>query len=270
VYHPRYIAGRVVAVRRNAIIVVPPAAATPVIVRDVVVGSAPAVPVGSVVALPVTYRNGIYQLYAPQPVYTTGYNAYGYAPPVYCNGNSSSLLYAALLPALASMLTGNGTSFNASDLASIALTAAAGGGSCGYVPAGYYTQPAYYAPPAYSTQPAYYAPPVGSAYDSCMWSDNDGDEACAPAGAYNAYAPYNGYGNTGMYGTYTPQQVQGVVVGRSGDMLMVLGSSGTPTFVYAAPAFRNGFTMNGPIAPGQIIDAYGYYSGNTFIATAIV
>jgi hypothetical protein len=53
-------------------------------------------------------------------------------------------------------------------------------------------------------------------------------------------------------------------------MLMVLGSSGTPTFVYAAPALQSGFTANGPVAPGQIIDAYGYYSGNTFIATAIV
>jgi hypothetical protein len=305
VYHPRYIAGRVVAVRRNEIIVDPPATTTPVVVREVIVGTAaPAIPVGSVVALPVTYTNGMYQLYAPPPVYTTGYNSYGYAPygysnygyapygyapPVYCNGNSSSLLYAALLPVLASALTGNGSSFNASDLASIALTAAAGGGSCGYVPAGYnsqpyYSQPAYYTPPSYYTpsayynQPAYYAPPVNygytpgyaTPYDNCMSSDDDGDEACVPSGAYNAYSPYNAYGNYGTYGAYTPQQIQGVVIGRSGDMLMVLGSSGTPTFVYAAPALQSGFTANGPVAPGQIIDAYGYYSGNTFIATAIV
>jgi hypothetical protein len=51
---------------------------------------------------------------------------------------------------------------------------------------------------------------------------------------------------------------------------MLLGSNGQPTFVYAAPAMQNGYTANVPIQPGQIVNAYGYYSGNTFIATAIV
>lgn len=60
------------------------------------------------------------------------------------------------------------------------------------------------------------------------------------------------------------------MIARSGDMLMVLTVGGTPTFVYAAPALQSGYTLNGPVRPGQIVDAYGYYSGNTFIATALV
>ena len=311
IYRPRYIAGRIAAIRRNEIIVDPPAGA-PVIVRNIYI-TREVMPVGSVVALPVTYTNGMYQYYQPQAVYAPpyyssydpygygyggynpygygyngyGYSPYGYAPAAYCNGNSSSLLYAALLPTLIGALSGNGSSFNTSDLASIALTAAAGGGSCGYYGQPsygqptygqpYYGQPAYsapqvsygYTPPAYYSQPVYYSQPYGTPYDSCMWSDNDGDESCAPVNGYNAYAP-GAYGNSFGNGMYAPQQLQGVIIGRTGNMLMVLGQGGTPTYVYAAPALQSGFAMNGPVAPGQIIDAYGYYSGNTFIATAIV
>ncbi len=205
---------------------------------------------------------------------------------MYCSGSSSSLLYAALLPAVISALTGNGTGLNTSDLTSAALGAALGGNSCGaYVPAGYnpyYTQPAYYTQPVYATPnysyatpdygyatPAAYAVPYpgySTPYDNCLYSgDEDGDEnSCVTSGYMN-----NGYDAYSSYGAYAPQQVQGVVVGRSGDLLMVLGTSGTPTFVYAAPAMQSGFT-NGPIQPGAIVDAYGYYSGNTFIATALV
>jgi hypothetical protein len=64
--------------------------------------------------------------------------------------------------------------------------------------------------------------------------------------------------------------VQGVVIGRSGDTLMLLGANGTPTFVYAAPALQSGYTVNGPIQAGQIVDAYGYYNGSTFVATALL
>jgi hypothetical protein len=281
VYHPRYVAGRVVRRSRNEVVIEPPAG-TPIVVRDVVVGSsAPIIPVGSYVSLPVTYANGYYT-YA-QPAYS-GYNYdygyapqydYAYAPAMYCNGNSSTALYAALLPAVVGMLTGNGSSFNSNDLASVALQAAAGGNSCVAAPPSYaYSAPAYSAPVSYSasvpvtyavTQAVpYYAPSTyATPYDTCLAGDEDGDETCAPA---NGYA----YNTFSSYGAYAPQQVQGVVIGRSGDMLMVLGASGTPTFVYAAPALQSGFAANGPVQPGQIIDAYGYYSGNTFVATALV
>jgi len=290
VYHPRYIAGRVAAVRSNTIVIDPPAG-SPVIVRDVVLGaSAPAIPVGTYITMPVTYTNGYYTYaqpaysgyaYGPQYGYAPQYQ-YAYAPAMYCNGNSSTALYAALLPAVVGMLAGNGNSFNSNDLTQVALAAALGGNGCqAYSPSAYYAPSAYaepvnygyVAPVSYTVPVTYavaqtapvYAAPVNYAtpYDNCLLGDEDGDEFCAPA---NNYA----YGNYSMYGAYAPQQVQGVIVGRSGDMLMVLTANGTPTFVYAAPALQSGYTINGPIQPGQIVDAYGYYSGNTFVATALV
>jgi hypothetical protein len=265
VYHPRYIAGRIARIRRNEVVIDPPAGA-PIVVRDVVLGSAPAaIPAGTFVTLPVTYTNGLYT-YAP-PVYN-GYDygyapqyQYAYAPPMYCSGNSSSALYAALLPAVVGVLTGNSNGFSSNGLSSLALAAASGGNDCG-VP--YYSQPAY-APSAYYTPVTYAPAPVNyaSPYDNCLAGDEDGDESCAPSTGYT-------YGNYSAYSAYTPQQIQGVVIGRTGDMLMVLGANGTPTMVYAAPALQSGYTINGPIAPGQIIDAYGYYNGNTFVATSLV
>lgn len=282
VYHPRYVAGRVSAVRSNEVILDPPAGA-PIVVRDVAVGSA--VPVGSIVTLPVVYVNGNYQyVTAAYPAYNTYGNlytpqyGYAYAPAVYCNGNSSSALYAALIPTVIGLLSGNGGGLNSSSLASAALTAAAGGNDCAtYAPATYYTPaytaPAYYAPAASYNPVAAYGAPYGNGtyatpYDNCLYSDDeDGDEnGCATSSPYM----YNSYSNYSAYGAYTPQQVQGIVVARSGDTLMVLGSAGTPTFVYAAPAMQSGYTVNGPIEPGQFVDAYGYYNGNTFIATALV
>ena len=198
VYHPRYIAGRVRVIRRNEIVIDPPAGA-PVVVRNVIVGTTlPAVPIGSVVTVPVTYSNGVYEYVAPayagyggNPYYPQygypqyGYPQYAYAPPAYCNGNNSSLLYAALLPAVIGVLTGNGSGLNSSDLASVALTAGTGGNGCGaYAPAGYYA-PAYAAPAEYGyayAAPAGYAVPAdqtyATPYDNCLYSsDEDGDEA---------------------------------------------------------------------------------------------
>ncbi|HET9097504.1 MAG TPA: hypothetical protein VFN37_12635 [Candidatus Baltobacteraceae bacterium] len=276
VYHPRYIVGRVSAVRTHEIIVDPPAGA-PVIVRDVVVGSTiPAVPVGTVVTLPVTYANGSYQYVAPAyPSYGTyGYNTYApqygyaYAPPVYCSGNSSTALYAALIPTVIGLLSGDGGNLNSSSLASAALTAAAGGNGC--ATPSYYAAPVNYgyAAPVSTYSAPYYNNTYATPYDNCLNSDDqDGDEnGCATSSPYT----YDSYSNYSPYSAYTPQQVQGIVIARSGDTLMVLGSGGTPTFVYAAPAMQSGFTVNGPIQPGQFVDAYGYYNGNTFIATALV
>ena len=287
VYHPRYIAGRVAALRHNEIVIDPPAG-SPIVVRDVYVNSMPAaVPVGTVVTLPVTYSNGTYEYVTPaytNSAYSYGYApaqyGYAYAPPMYCSGNSSTALYAALLPAVVDVLSGNGGGLNTNDLASAALTAAAQGGSCqAYAPQAYAPSPYYgsYAPaPAYSsytvpvtyavTQSAPYPATYATPYDACMYGDQDGDENGCGSNAYG----YDAYSNYSPYGSYTPQQVQGVVVARSGNMLMVLGPNGTPTFVDAAPALQSGYTINGPIGTGQIVDAYGYYSGNTFIATAIM
>lgn len=291
VYHPRYLVGRVRSIRRNVIVIDPPTG-SPVFVRNVAVEGVPAVPVGSVVTLPVTYINGMYQYVAPQYAYSPQYGYspnygytpqydYAYAPPVYCNGNSSTALYAALLPAVVGMLTGNGSNLNSSDLASLALGAAGGAGNCmTYAPNAYYGQqyvnapvnygyaaPVSYAVPVTTYDTSYNAPYYATPYDNCLYSgDEDGDENGCASTPYM----YNGNTSYSPYAPYTPQQVQGVVIARSGDTLMVLGSSGTPTFVYAAPALQSGYTVNGPIQPGQIVDAYGYYSGNTFIATALV
>jgi hypothetical protein len=93
--------------------------------------------------------------------------------------------------------------------------------------------------------------------------DNDGDGGCvaAPQQTAFAYSPY---------ATYAPQQVQGLVVAKTGTTLMVLGANGTqPIFVNAAPALQNGNAFNGPVAVGQIVDAIGYYNGDTFVATAL-
>jgi hypothetical protein len=84
---------------------------------------------------------------------------------------------------------------------------------------------------------------------------------------------YNGvpYGAAATpYGAYAPQQVQGLVVAKSGSMLMLLGANGMqPIFVNAAPALDNGFALNGPVAVGQFVDAVGFYNGDTFMATAV-
>jgi hypothetical protein len=76
----------------------------------------------------------------------------------------------------------------------------------------------------------------------------------------------------GYYGSpYAPQQVQGLVVAKTGSILMVLGANGLkPIIVDAGPAMQGGYAVNGPVAVGQVIDAYGYYTGNTFMATALM
>ena len=281
VYHPAYLTGRVIRIRRRIVVLQPPfgqqifvnAAALP---RPVAY-----LPVNSYVTVPVTYANGMYSLYTP-PGYAYnayGYNGYpyagynGYAYPygagAYCNGGSS-LMYAALLPTVLSAISGGGN-LNPSDLASLALTAVASGSSSCYP--GYDPYGAYGAAPVYNNYPGNYSPyPVynsyseygsyATPYDNCAWGDNGGDESnCAT----NFGGGYPGYGGYGL------QQMQGLVVGRTGSMLMVLTGNGmSPTFVNAAPAFQNGYSVNGPVAVGQVIDAYGFYNGNTFVATSIV
>lgn len=90
-------------------------------------------------------------------------------------------------------------------------------------------------------------------------------------GGYNGY-PVNGpYGAYGQYGGYAMQQVQGLVVAKTGTTLMVLGGNGLkPIFVNAGPAIQSGYAVNGPVAVGQVINAYGFYSGDMFVATALI
>lgn len=236
-YHPAYLAGRVVSVNREAIVLAPPVGRE-IIVRDAPVANAAYLfPVGQYVTMPVTYGNDGYSVYT-QPAY----QGYAYTPPRYCYAPSSTL-YAAVLPAVIGAVSGNGN-LNASDLAALALSAAAGsyGSNCSN---GYQSYPA-----------QVYASP----YDNCVYSDTQGDGYCAvtPANAYS-------YGSA-----YAPQQLQGLVVAKTGTMLMVLGGNGlNPVFVNAAPALQNGYAFNGPVAVGQVVDAFGYYNGDTFVATAL-
>jgi hypothetical protein len=297
VYRPRYISGRVIALRRNVIVVEPPSG-PPVIVREVVVQNQPAiaVPVGDFITLPVTYANSAYQLYYP-PTYgyggyaynpypaNYGYNPYGYAPPVYCYTPAGSGYTAALLPVVLGLLTGNNGGLGTNDLAMLAASALSGGASCagygsgyassyGYSPYGYSNAPIYNAPiynaPNYSapvyTNPVYATPGYGygvnTPYDNCVWTTD-------PYG--NGYCAASGMGLGLNANTYAPQQIQGVVVAQSGSMLMVLAGNGTnPIFVNAAPAMQGGYTVNGPVGVGQMIVAYGYYAGNQFVATSLL
>ncbi|MDP9025870.1 MAG: hypothetical protein M3N13_10910, partial [Candidatus Eremiobacteraeota bacterium] len=89
----------------------------------------------------------------------------------------------------------------------------------------------------------------------------------------NSY-PYQ-YGNGGQYLGYGQSMnpfgnsvLQGVVVANAGSSLVVLTPNLTPVFVNVTAAQQMGYT-GGSLAPGSFVQAYGYSSGNQFIATAI-
>ena len=238
--------------------------------------------------VPVQYENGYYVPQYPGAQYPP-YSGYGYSP--YGSGSYSpygsgsyypygsqygSSSYWQYLP-IAAALFGN-VPYVGSLLDTLAQYSTYGGAyGNGYAYNGYgyngYSAAAY-GNGNYGANP-YYAGSYGTPYDQCFNStddDNDGDGTCSPVSMYgsNGYgAPYGTYGAYGL--PLGQQQVQGVVVGRSGSMLMVLGGNGlNPIVVDAAPALQNGYAMNGPIASGQVVDAFGYYSGNVFVATALV
>ena len=51
---------------------------------------------------------------------------------------------------------------------------------------------------------------------------------------------------------------------------MVLGANGLkPVLVNDAPALANGLAFSGQPAVGRLVNAYGFYDGNTFVATAL-
>jgi hypothetical protein len=289
-YHPTYLTGRVVRVRRNYVVLRPP------------VGEAITVAcacyrhyrhyrTGSYATVPAMYRNGTYVAYP----YHAPSNVYYAASPYYGSWDN------------------DGDENDNDDGYYNSAPYYYNYGQPYYGNGGYYNNVPYYGQSPYYDQ---------SPYDNCLWSDNDGDEGpyCAQqSGYYTGYpynaSPYNGYpysagypydtgypnngypygtaypygndpyGSTypyggspyGMYsgygyGTpYAPQQVQGIVIAKTGSIIMLLGANGLkPIMVDAGPALQNGLSANGPIAAGQVVDAYGYYSGDTFIATMLV
>jgi hypothetical protein len=79
--------------------------------------------------------------------------------------------------------------------------------------------------------------------------------------AYTYVGPaVNPYGNA---------QLQGVVIGQTGNNLIVLAPNLQPIFVNTGVAAQAGY-LQGNVAPGTVIDALGYYTGNEFIATSLV
>ncbi|HEV2262394.1 MAG TPA: hypothetical protein VGR69_08935 [Candidatus Rubrimentiphilum sp.] len=240
--------------------------AIPVIETDGVYYAQPAAFVQAVPASYI-YPNSIYpSSFVPMSVYDP-YAAYG-SPYGYNSGNIvSSLLTATLASYVVSYLMGSHPSLSsiASSVLPAVASSALGGGS--------YLTPAYaptYVAPAYTTSyvaPAAYNPVTGYSYPTtCVYTDpitglTSYDPACAPATTTSYYASPN---------VYAPEQLQGVVVGTSGSTLMVLGANGlTPILVNDAPALQSGNLFNGQPTTGRVVTAYGFYSGSTFVATAL-
>jgi len=276
-YHPAYLTGRIVEIRRDVVIL------QPITGREVTIRRYVPYPtryrVNQYVTIPAVYNSGGSYAYACSPQY------YPQVADYYSNYYGTQVAYVN-----GCYVPQNSYSYYPS------------GSYNGYAP--YYGNNGYY---NYPQQPYAYNNTYGTPYDNCVWSDtdNDGDNNyCAaqnsgyntyPYGGYNNYPynggygnyPYNGgYGNDpyggnynnypynggyGGNGAYAPQQIQGVVVAKTGTTLMVLGANGLkPIFVNEAPALQSGYAVNGPVTVGQVIDAYGFWNGNMFLATALM
>jgi hypothetical protein len=279
-YHPAYLTGRVVEIRRNQLVLQP--LRGPRIVVNRYIPYYRRYRVNQYATVPAVYNGAGSYAYACSPQY------YPQVAQYYSNYYGSQVAYV-----------------NGCYVPQNAQTA--------YYYSGNPQQYGY----GYS-QPNPYASGYGTPYDSCMWSsddDNDGDGYCAGNGGYgyntypssygnysdpygyngysypygngyplssgsngypnpfgyNGYPANGGYGGYGSYGGFAMQQVQGLVVAKTGTTLMVLGANGlNPIFVNAAPALQSGYAVNGPVAVWQVINAYGFYSGNTFVATALI
>ncbi len=236
------------------------------------------------VTIPVVYQNGAYYAYQTNivPAAFTSYvypavANYGYAPdygsvtgygytPVYSNSQdyANYAMASTLTSVVSSLLNGsNGSSLTHSLLTNY-LTSYALSSLAGNTPAFTSVYPTGYA------VPASYAPinsPLTYNYPmTCVSSDpyNGGsyyDPSCAPAATTTYYTSAS---------AYAPAQVQGVVVGASGSTLMVLGANGLkPVMVNDAPALSNGLAYSGQPAVGRLVTAYGFYDGNSFVATSL-
>ncbi len=292
-YHSNYVTGKVVQIENNAVVLESPRGERFVVRgwhggnkhwRD------------RVLTVPIVYENGIYYAYQPafadavpnaytNYIYPAGYGyvaPYAYAPTYgYVPGYGYSSGYAganALTSVLATVLGGSKsdslvnsllTNFLASYLAS-----SAPGYTANYVPAygTSYASPVSYiasnASAATYTYPATYSSPLSYTYPmTCVYNDPGDasgggyDPSCAPMTTANYYTSAT---------AYAPAQVQGVVVAASGSTLMVLGANGLkPIMVNDAPALQGGDAFNGQPSVGRVINAYGFYDGNTFVATAL-
>jgi hypothetical protein len=234
--------------------------------------------------IPVVFQNGAYYAVAPNVVpvaystyvYPQAVN-YGYVPdyeyvtdngyaPVYSYGQN----YAndALASTLAGVVTGLLSGSNGSSLTHSLLTnyltsyalSSLGGNATGFAPV--YT-PSYVAPASFApvVSPLTYTYPMTCVYNDPYDGSSYYDPSCAPAATTTYYTSAS---------AYAPAQVQGVVVGATGSTLMVLGSNGLkPVLVNDAPALSNGLAFGGQPAAGRLITAYGFYDGNTFVATTL-
>ena len=118
-----------------------------------------------------------------------------------------------------------------------------------------------FAEPATVVSPLTYAYPTTCIYNDPNTGSSFYDPSCAPVTTTTYYTSAT---------AFAPAQVQGVVVGRTGSTLMVLGSNGlNPVLVNDAPALQNGLAFTGQPAVGRLVTAYGFYDGNTFVATAL-
>jgi len=233
------------------------------------------------VTLPVVVQNGVYYALAPAsvPVTYTSYVYpavnYGYAPAYaysteyapaysYTQDYANYALANTLTNVVSTLLSGsNGSSLTHSlltnYLTSYALSSIAGN-SAGYAPvyANAYAAPVSYAP---ATSPLAYTYPMTCVYNDPYDGSSYYDPSCAPAATTTYFTSAS---------PYAPAQVQGVVVGTSGSTLMVLGANGLkPVLVNDAPALANGLAFSGQPAVGRLVNAYGFYDGNTFVATAL-
>lgn len=234
--------------------------------------------------IPVVFQNGAYYAVAPSVV-PVAYSTYvypqvvnyGYAPdygyvtdngyaPVYSYGQNTA--NDALASTLAGVVTGLLSGSNGGSLTHSLLTnyltsyalSSLGGNTTGFAPvyAPSYVAPAAFAPVA---SPLTYTYPMTCVYHDPYDGSSYYDPSCAPAAATTYYTSAS---------AYAPSQVQGVVVGSSGSTLMVLGSNGMkPVLVNDAAALSNGLAFSGQPAAGRLVTAYGFYDGNTFVATAL-
>jgi len=262
-YHPAYLTGRIVRVARNEVVLAP--ATGP---RVVVMGyTPPSYYVNQYVTVPAVYNNGGYYAYP----YTNSFVPQLEQLAMSLFGVSVSFVNGYYVPQATSYYGmpyyGYGYANNAYAYNNYPYNNYASNYSNGVCPAG-----------DNDGDETGYAYCGGGAtpYDNCVWTtDAYGNSFCAAQNAgYNSYG-YNGYGpqfaSYGNAGMYAPQQIQGLVVAKTGSMLMVLGGNGlSPIFVNDTPALQSGYAMNGPVAVGQVINAYGYYQGNTFVATALM
>lgn len=85
-------------------------------------------------------------------------------------------------------------------------------------------------------------------------------------GQFANFGQGSGFGSFGN--SFGNVMLQGVVVADYGSEMVVMTPNLTPVFVNVSPAEQLGYN-SGSLAPGSVIEAYGYQSGNQFFATAI-